>query len=77
MITLMSDSEKDPRVLGFMFDSDDGELQGHAPADGEQVEVEDVAPEDDMDIQGHDIGGAVADAQGVDIPDKIFGGANP
>ena len=35
VITLMSDSEKDPRVLGFMFDSDDGELQGHAPADGE------------------------------------------
>ena len=37
-----------------------------------QVEVEDVAPEDDMDIQGHDIDGAVADAQGADIPDKIL-----
>ena len=71
VITLMSDSEKDPRVLGFAFDSDDGELQGHAPADGEQIEVEDVAPEDDVDIQGHDIDGAVVDAQGVDIPDRI------
>ena len=70
VITLMSDSEKDPRVLGFVFD--DGELQGHGPADGEQIEVEDVAPEDDVDIQGHDIGGAVADAQGVDIPDRIL-----
>eukprot|EP00435_Cladocopium_sp_Y103_P023403 s3793_g5.t1 len=74
VITLMSDSEKDPRVLGFAFNADDGELQGHAPADGDQIEVEDVAPEDDVDIQGHDIdgGAVVADAQGADIPDKIL-----
>ena len=72
VFTLMGDSEKDPRVLGFIFGSGDGELQGHAPADGEQIEVEDVAPEDGVEIQGHDIGGAVDDAQGVDIPERIL-----
>eukprot|EP00435_Cladocopium_sp_Y103_P009526 s72_g2.t1 len=75
LITIMTESEKDPRVMGFSFDGNDGELQGNAQADGEMIDAEEVAPEDDADIQGHDVdagGGDAAAAQGVDIPDKIL-----
>ena len=39
----------------FALEGDENELQGQAEADGEQIDVEILAPEDDAEIEGQDI----------------------
>ena len=53
VITILTDAEKDPRVMGFALEGDEGELQGQVEADGEQI-VEILAPEDDAEVEGQD-----------------------
>ena len=60
--------------MGFALEGDENELQGQAEADGEQIDVEILALEDDVEIEGQDIdqGNAGVGRQGVDIQEKIM-----
>jgi hypothetical protein len=74
VITILTDAEKDPLVMSFASEGDENKLQGQAEADGEQIDVEILAPEDDAEIEGQDIdrGDAAVGPQGVDIQEKIM-----
>lgn len=74
VITILTGAEKDPGVMGFALEGDDNELQGQAEGDGEQIDVEILALEDDVEIEGQDIdqGDAGVGLQGVDIQEQIM-----
>ena len=70
MITILTDAEKNPLVIGFALEEDENEFK---EADGEQIDDEILAPED-AEIEGQDIdrGDAKVGPQGVDIQEKII-----
>ena len=72
VLTFISDGEKDPRVLGFVWADDDVLQFNPAAAGSADDDVEIVAPED-MEVQGADIEvGEDHPAAGVEIQEKIL-----